>query len=135
MSSKSSYRFSNTFPLLLAILLISTCGDDGVSPQDCENFADKHWNAQKWIDHHPHVYDQTGFTIEDMDSIGHEKSGSWEWPGYIPWVSKIENKQRYYDNIGKYDWYISGWEDYDPAKDPPFMLDTPLRNEYRAMRK
>lgn len=100
-----------------------------------EGFADEHWNIQKWVDHHPEIYDLTGFTIEDLEEIGREKSGSQDWPGYLPYVSKEEDKQHYYENIGKYDWYISGWRDFDPEQDDPWMRDTPLRTTYRDMRK
>lgn len=99
-----------------------------------EAFADRHWDVQKWADDHPDIYPYfTGFTPEEMDSVGRLKSGTGSWPGYIPWVSKEEDKQHYYENIGKYDWYISGWEDFSPALD--FPRDTDLRDEYRAMRK
>jgi hypothetical protein len=99
-----------------------------------EGFADKYWSISKWIDDHPLVYPQNLSTPEQMDSVGMVHSGSEEWPGYIPWVSKQEDKQHYYENIGKYDWYISGWSDYNPDADP-FMRDTDLRNQYRDMRK
>jgi hypothetical protein len=99
-----------------------------------ENFADINWDQSKWIDDHPDVYPLTGITLAELEEIGREKSGSGEWPGYVVWVSREEDKQHYYENIGKYDWFISGWADYDPTTDPN-MRDTPLRDEYRAMRK
>jgi hypothetical protein len=100
-----------------------------------ENYADIHWDQRKWIDDHPDVYPLTGITLEELEEIGRDKLGGGEWPGYIVWVSKEEDKQHYYENIGKYDWYISGWADFDPQIDDPFMMDTPLRDQYRAMRK
>ena len=109
--------------------------------EEYETFADRHWDLHKWADHHPEVYPYfTGFSPEQMDSIGHERSGTGSWPGYIPYVSIQEDKQHYYENIGKYDWYISGWEDYDPdwvspnPDDPPYQRDTNLRDEYRSLR-
>jgi hypothetical protein len=58
------------------------------------------------------------------------------WPGYIPYISKDDDKQHYYENLGKYDWYISGWEDWGGYN--PEILDyemqTPLRDQYRTMR-
>lgn len=106
------------------------------SREEYENFADKHWTISKWINDHPEVYPNVaGYsTPEEMDEIGEVVSGTGSWPGYIPWVSKEEDKQHFYENIGKYDWYISGWEDFDPALDP-FPRDTALRDEYRSMRK
>lgn len=101
-----------------------------------ERFADAHWGLQRWMDHHPEVYPLIGAitTPAQMDSIGDVVSGTGSWPGYIPWVSKEEDKQHFYENIGKYDWYISGWEDFDPSLDP-FPRDTPLRDQYRTLRK
>jgi len=104
------------------------------SRQAYEDYADEHWTIRRWIDHHPLVYDLTGYTIEDLEEEGKNFSGTGEWPGYLPWVSKEEDKQHYYENIGKYDWFISGWTDFDPEEDDPWMLDTPLRDEYRAKR-
>lgn len=103
--------------------------------EEYEAYADRHWNVQKWADHHPDVYPFfTGFTPAQMDSVGRLTSGTGDWPGYIPWVSREEDKQHYYENIGKYDWYISGWEDFDPTVDP-FPQDTDMRDEYRSLRK
>jgi hypothetical protein len=60
------------------------------------------------------------------------------WPGYSPWVSKEEDKQHYYENIGKYDWYVSGWDDYVPGTTPddlaPGQVLSERREEYRDMR-
>ncbi len=98
-----------------------------------ESFADQFWSQSKWIDEHPDTYGLNLATPAQMDSVGREKSGSLEWPGYMIWVSREDDKQHYYENIGKYDWFISGWSDYIDAD--PFMKNTALRDEYRAMRK
>jgi hypothetical protein len=108
---------------------------EGLDQRDAyEGFADQHWDLQRWVDNHPLVYPLTGQTIEDLEQIGRDTSGEGVWPGYIPYVSKAEDKQHFYENIGKYDWFISGWSDFDPAIDP-FPRDTALRDQYRAMRK
>jgi len=100
---------------------------------DYESFADAHWDVQRWPDWHFDVYPTfTGWTPEQMDEQGQSTSGNGSWPGYSPWVSKEDDRQHYYENIGKYDWYISGWSDYDPDLAPH---NTELRDAYRAMRK
>jgi len=103
-----------------------------------EAFADDHWDQRRWIDNHFGVYPQTGYTLEDLEQYGRDTSGSGVWPGYIPWVPKSEDKQHYYENIGKYDWYVSGWEDYVPLTTPddlgPGEALSKLREEYRSMR-
>jgi hypothetical protein len=110
--------------------------DQGLETRsEYEAFADANWAQGKWIEDHPLVYpnaDALGiYTPEQMDSIGAVSGPSGAWPGYIPWVSREEDKQHYYENIGKYDWYISGWTDFDPDAIPH---DTALRDQYRSMR-
>jgi hypothetical protein len=74
-----------------------------------------------------------------MIDAGLAGSGSGVWPGYSPWVSKTEDKQHYYENIGKYDWYISGWKDYVPGTTPDDLAPgeelSLLREDYREMRR
>ncbi len=108
---------------------------DGIDKRESyEAFADAHWKMDKWIADHPGNIEQIGpRNLENLEKYGRSSSGSGLWPGYIPWVSPEEDKQHYYENIGKYDWYISGWEDWDPLSNP-YDRDTPLRDQYRAMR-
>jgi len=111
--------------------------DQGLETRkEYEAFADANWMQSKWIDDHIFVYPNLPppdniSTPAQMDSIGQIVGPSGAWPGYIPWVSKEEDKQHFYENIGKYDWYISGWTDYDPDTAPH---DTALRDQYRSMR-
>jgi len=106
-----------------------------------ESFADTHWNIDKWMTDHSLLYpSERLYTPAQMDSMGMVHSGSREWPGYMPWVSKEEDKQHYYENIGKYDWFIAGWRDYDPdfyddTADVPYQTETEYRDQYREMRK
>lgn len=124
---------------LMALELVAWTGyfynnEEGLNKRaDYESYADAHWDQQRWADWHYDVYPTfTGFTPAQMDSIGREKSGNGAWPGYTPWVSRDEDRQHYYENIGKYDWFISGWADYDPDAAP---RNTDLRDTYRSMRK
>jgi len=109
---------------------------DGLDEREAyEAFADQYWTERKFIDDHYLVYPQTGQTLEYLEEQGQAVSGSggdW-WTGYIPYVSKEEDKQHYYENLGKYDWFVSGWSDYDPLVDPP-VAESALREQYRAMR-
>ncbi|MDH3196861.1 MAG: hypothetical protein OEO21_01340 [Candidatus Krumholzibacteria bacterium] len=122
----------------LALEIVAWAGyftkhDQGLETRsEYEAFADANWLQSKWIDDHLFVYPNPGITTPaEMDSIGAIVGPSGAWPGYIPWVSREEDKQHYYENIGKYDWYISGWTDYDPVAAPH---ETALRDQYRAMR-
>jgi len=92
-----------------------------------ESFADAHWDYDKWIDDHLATEGLVDPTFAELDSIGRNH---WDqWPGYHTWYSKEEEKQNYYETIGKYDWFISGWEDWDGTSH-----DTSLRTTYRGMR-
>jgi len=99
-----------------------------------ERFADEHWDYDKWIFDHPATQDlpEEDRTFEALDSIG-QNEWTDQWPGYHTYFPKEEEKQNYYETIGKYDWFISGWGDWDPNADP-WAHDTDLRTEYRAMR-
>ncbi len=110
--------------------------NNGLDTRDeYEAFADQYWNQQKFIDDHPLVYPLTGQDQDYLEEQGQAVSGSggeW-WTGYVPWISKEEDKQHYYENIGKYDWFVSGWSDYDPTVDPP-VAESALRDQYVDMR-
>lgn len=104
--------------------------------EDYEAFADAHWDYDRWIQEHPATEEMiaggaTTPTFEEFDEYGRTTWGS-QWPGYHTWHSKEQEKQNYYENIGKYDWFISGWEDWDLATK---AMDTDLRTQYRGMRK
>lgn len=109
------------------------------SRAEYERFADAHWNTDRWIERHAiwqdPVYQGEDPTYDNLELYGPEWEG---WPPYHTWHSKEEEKQNYYENIGKYDWFISGWDDwnlegnYDPATIP---RETDNRTTYRSMRK
>jgi hypothetical protein len=106
---------------------------DGLDERDAyEAFADQHWDYNKWLYDHPCTPSDS--TLESVEECGRSSSGSGDWPGYIPYVSKEEDKQHYYENLGKYDWYISGWTDWDETQFP-YKQDTALRTQYREMRQ
>jgi hypothetical protein len=113
--------------------------DQGIQERsDYEAFADAHWDYARWIREHPATeemvagtgQDPATVTLEELDTYGRTTWGS-QWPGYHTWHPKETEKQNYYENIGKYDWFISGWEDWDLAGKPH---ELPLRTQYRAMR-
>jgi hypothetical protein len=112
--------------------------NNGLDERDqYEAFADEYWSMDKWIQDHPCNVEQHGDgtrNLENLELCGQSGSGSGEWPGYIPYVSQADDKQHYYENLGKYDWYISGWDDWDSSQDP-YATDTAHRDEYRSMRQ
>jgi hypothetical protein len=97
-----------------------------------ERFADSHWSIDRWIQNHPVTEcGHSPSTPDDMDAFGVNPCPD-PWPGYHLFASKEAQKQNYYENIGKYDWFISGWDDWDLATKP---RNTDIRQAYRDMRK
>lgn len=97
-----------------------------------EAFADAHWDYDRWIMDHPALESEPipDRTFELLDSIGQY---AWnDWPGYHSYADKETEKLNYYETIGKYDWFISGWEDWDPVAKPH---DTAVRTQYRSLRQ
>jgi hypothetical protein len=111
---------------------------DGLDARDeYEAFADQYWSEQRFIDENlcP-TLPSTGRTLEMVEECGQAASGSggdW-WLGYIPYVSKEDDKQHYYENLGKYDWFVYGWSDWDPNQPDPPQPNSALREQYRAIR-
>lgn len=103
------------------------------SRREYERFADDHWSYGRWVDHHAlwrdPIYEDSTRSFDNLERFGPDWDG---WPPYHSWHSKEEEKQNYYENIGKYDWFISGWEDWDPDTQPK---QSGMRTTYRAMRK
>jgi hypothetical protein len=87
--------------------------------KEYEKYADDHWSVDNWLNYHP-----AGpyYTIGDLEADG--SSGNWKnyLNGnvtddffYMPFISRDEDKQHYYENLGKYNWFISGWDDWDSS--------------------
>jgi hypothetical protein len=121
---------------LLALEAVAWTGyayyrNEGLDGRDrFESFADAHWSHDQWIEMHPAAEGLSNPTFEEVDSIGRT---AWQgWPGYHSYAAREEQKQNYYENIGKYDWFISGWDDWDPMDKP---MNTAVRDRYRALRK
>ena len=102
------------------------------SRKEFEAFADAHWDFELWLDEHP--ASAAGFpnplqvTFDQLEKYGREE---WTgWPGYHVWAPRDEEPVNYYENIGKYDWFISGWDGWDGQS-----RDTTHRVEYKKLRK
>ncbi len=106
--------------------------DEGLDGRaEFEAFADAHWDYDRWIVDHVALESEPiqNRTFERLETIG----PSWQgWPGYHSWADKETEKLNYYETIGKYDWFISGWEDWDPVAKPH---DTAVRTAYRSLRQ
>ncbi len=95
-----------------------------------EAFADLHWDEARW---------QTNLEFAASDSAGPNGWSSY-WdptaphncdcsPPYIP---REEDEREYYENLGKYNHFFPGWEDWSLQYDPE--SPAALRRQYVDMR-
>ena len=110
---------------------------------DYERYADEHWDMDRWLFQHP---SGPYATLEALEHEDEGPDGGWEehLKGlvstsffYMPFISRLEDKQHYYENIGKYNWFVSGWDDWDSTLQEPdyhFLEYTDNRSTYFSMR-
>ncbi|MCP4548958.1 MAG: hypothetical protein GY835_21090 [bacterium] len=108
-----------------------------------EAFAREHWDsmhwASSWSDEMP-VWLEEWFTEQDWnDAVKYAEpfqiamEFEADHPGYLEshYAAFQDDSQHYYENIGKYNWYRWGWDDYDVDAD--YSVNryryTDLRNE------
>lgn len=114
--------------------------DDGHDLRDqYYAYADAHWSEQK-------LGDAFGVPVDDY-------SGSYYFPDVVDytqlplWVSAEADRREYYENLGKWDQFIFGWDDFidprellepDPLQGDITALQDPRvslhRQEYRRLR-
>jgi len=87
-----------------------------------ESFADDNWAYGRWQanmkEYGPPWYEPT----DAADSCS------------CVWISRSQDKQHYYENIGKYPYFWSGWDEYDYNPTAPYGGDSPLRRQYDDLR-
>jgi hypothetical protein len=112
--------------------------NEGMDQRDeYEAFADAHWTENRWVDEFPGICQTPPTSVEDIEDCGRDTSGQGIWPGYIPYIPKDSDKQHYYENLGKYDWFISGWDDWKglDTESLEYHMETDNRTKYRSMRQ
>lgn len=117
-------------------------------------FAREHWDLEQWLLNTPTLFQK----YPDVTCDGTHnltvllENGSWVSSdslcgGWIDGASVVPN-QEYYENIGKYDQFVAGWDDlYDDQGNPNWkevkktvgdsveiLIMTPRRESYRDMR-
>ncbi len=101
-------------------------------------FADAHWSEARLA---------AAFSAIDPDAPGTYYFGVTNHTELPLWVSLEDDRREYYENLGKWEQFIFGWEDFT---DPRFFTDlgpdytsqdlrdpriSPLRQQYRALRE
>jgi len=104
---------------------------EGNELQDAyEAFADLHWNEARWT---------TNLEFAASDSAGPNGWSSYWDPASPhncdcspPYIPREEDEREYYENLGKYNHFFPGWEDWNLEYDPE--SPAALRRQYVDMR-
>jgi hypothetical protein len=94
--------------------------------QDYMDYADEHWSLDRFLEQHPCCEDLPGecVTWEDFNYLC---QGEFHYFLYTP---RELDEEEYYENIGKYNAFVYGWDDW--ADQPDYW--TPNRTYYWHLR-
>ena len=90
-----------------------------------EEFGDAHWNLDSFLVYHPCCDNLGG--CESWEFYNLECNDQFPWFLFTP---KEADREEYYENIGKYDAFVYGWDDWDGQAD----YWTPRRTYYWSLR-
>jgi len=93
-----------------------------------EMFGDEHWSEERFLLLHPYCDGIGG--CDSWEQYNEEAKGNYYYFVYIP---RHLDHEEYYENMGKYDAFSFGWDDWDGDYDN-FEPWTPNRTTYWAMR-
>ncbi|MBN1886264.1 MAG: hypothetical protein JW876_12175 [Candidatus Krumholzibacteriota bacterium] len=95
-------------------------------------FADAHWSEARFLEQHPCC-------------VGYGGCESWEWynewcsdqgSDYFLYMPKSQDVEEYYENLGKYDPFVYGWDDWATwSVEQPGNFWTPNRTRYVSLRQ
>lgn len=122
--NKDHYRALGYFTVeLLAIFYYRNQDNEGKNLEaEFQAYADAHWVEDRYWDA---LASASGEKRTDIEALKEYEAG--RWSHHLPdWHS-----QTYYENIGKYDQFNSGWDDAQSD----FGRDSELREAYTFMRK
>ncbi len=77
--------------------------------EDYEEFCDAHWSEERFLLQHPFCENIGG--CDDWQTYNEEASGDLYYFIYTP---KELDREEFYENCGKYDAFVFGWDDWDP---------------------
>ncbi len=94
--------------------------------QDYMDYADEHWSLDRFLEQHPCCMDLPGqcVTWEDYNEICKD------YFHYFLYTPREMDEEEYYENIGKYNAFVYGWDDW--ADQPDYW--TPNRTYYWHLR-
>jgi len=96
--------------------------------RDYMDYADEHWSLDRFLTHHPCCEGLGG--CDDWEYYNENCSDDFRYFLYTPREMDVEE---YYENIGKYDAFVYGWDDSTDPIDPNDYW-TPHRTYYWSLR-
>jgi hypothetical protein len=94
-----------------------------------EAYADEHWSLDRFLANHPCCQGLGG--CEGYEDYNESCKNDYNYFYYTP---VEEDREEYYENIGKYNAFAFGWDDALDYGDPAFTYETPHRVEYVGIR-
>lgn len=100
--------------------------------QEYMDFADEHWSEDRFLVQHPCCLDEGECpTWQDYNYLGAIGYCSAETQDFFLYTPKEADEEEYYENIGKYNAFAYGWDDWAGQPDKW----TPNRTYYWDLRK
>lgn len=97
--------------------------------QDYMDYADEHWSLERFLTHHPCCAGLGG--CDDWEYYNEYCSDDFRFFLYTP---REMDEEEYYENIGKYDSFVYGWDDSTDPWDPKDYW-SPHRTYYWSLRE
>jgi hypothetical protein len=80
--------------------------------RDYMDYADEHWDLDKFLAMFPCCYWENG--CDDIDYYNNHCNHD---SHYFPFIPKEDDEEEYYENIGKYDAFVYGWDDWEEGQE------------------
>jgi hypothetical protein len=102
------------------------------------DYADEHWRLDRFLRQHPCCNQGVGDSCESWQAYNEHCLNE---PNYFFYTAREADAQEYYENIGKYNAFVFGWDDaaawnYDnPNEFEEYKYWTPHRKYYWSLRQ
>lgn len=139
---KAAIFFAVEAALITVAVVNNNQGDDLTA--EFEAFADEHWSVVKYAEYFNAHKDELGLPegcniniTKDPNLLPWEQIDNWNEINFCESVFSHHlpkyGEQQYYELIGKYPQYSTGWDEFDPAADV-FRYVPQIMKDYSAMR-
>ncbi len=97
--------------------------------REYEAYADEHWDLDRFLQNHPYCQGIGGCPTWEYYNENAKNDYN-----YFFYTSREDDREEYYENIGKYNAFAFGWDDALDYEDAGFTYWTEKREEYVGMR-